>query len=85
MCVPLHVITAVLKLAIDQSLTPSVVMGGFKTTGMFPLNPSAIDSSKLIGDTTHQVSYVDQMACDDDLPLLMECSDDISDGEYYAF
>ena len=70
--IQLSVIAAVLKMAMTQALTPDVVKGGFKSTGLFPLDRTAIDPSKLIADTTVLAEYVDHHL---DVPLLMECCD----------
>ena len=55
----------------DHAFTPAVVKGGFRQTGMFPLDIGAIDPSKMIGDS---ITYT--TTDDEPIPLMMECVDD---------
>jgi hypothetical protein len=67
----LTLITGVLKLAMETALTGPVVRGGFKSTGLYPLDRHAIDETKLIGDSVLQRPS-DEVFMD----LVLECHDD---------
>ena len=63
--------TAVLKLAMQWSLTTSAVQHCFQRTGLYPLNKDAIDRTALMCDVTTIIP--DETPCE--IPLLMECDD----------
>ncbi|XP_041925009.1 protein transport protein SEC31-like [Alosa sapidissima] len=40
--------SAVLKYAVEQACTPDTIKSGFRSTGLFPLDRTAVDDSKLV-------------------------------------
>jgi hypothetical protein len=54
----------------ELALIVPVVTDGFKSTGLYPLNPNAIDKSKLIGDP---ITFCPTQ--DNTISLIMECND----------
>ncbi|XP_076135340.1 uncharacterized protein LOC143117477 [Alosa pseudoharengus] len=67
--------SAVLKYAVEQACTPNTIKSGFRSTGLFPLDRTAVDDSKLVKglrDPNHLPSDTDEDP--EDLPDVADVS-----------
>ncbi|XP_076151795.1 uncharacterized protein LOC143134943 [Alosa pseudoharengus] len=67
--------SAVLKYVVEQACTPNTIKSGFRSTGLFPLDRTAVDDSKLVKglrDPNHLPSDTDEDP--EDLPDVTDVS-----------